>query len=239
MNNLNIILLHGWLLNSKIWVDFKELFPKSIKIATPNLPGYGKNKEIYNTDKDFCLDYFSTINKPSILIGWSYGGLLSLQYAFNEYPHIKKLILLNPNLSISKDNTHLNYKNIIKLKKNLIKDKNKTIKEFLFECCKNSKFSDKEYKILIKKFSKHNFPSNEILINNLDYMVNSNHIHCIKSSCKDILIINGSNDQFTGDEHKTYILNKNIKYESVRGMGHIPFISFKEEVFKIIMDFLN
>jgi len=239
MNNLNIILLHGWLLNSNIWVDFKELFPKNIKIITPDLPGYGRNKEICSEDKDFCLDYFSKITKPSVLISWSYGGLLSLKYVFNKYPYIKKLVLLNSNLSIYKDNTHLNHKNIIKLKGDLIKDRNKTIKEFLFECCKNSEFSEKEYKIIVKQFPKHNFPSNEILVNNLNYMIDSNHIDCIKNSYKDILIINGSNDQFTKNEPKTYISNNNVRYELIKGMGHIPFISFKEKVFKIIMDFLN
>ena len=63
MNNLNIILLHGWLLDSSIWVDFKELFPKNTKVFTPNLPGYGENREIYSTNEDFCLDYFSKITK--------------------------------------------------------------------------------------------------------------------------------------------------------------------------------
>ncbi len=70
-------------------------------------------------------------------------------------------------------------------------------------------------------------------------MIDSNHIDCIKNSYKDILIINGSNDQFTKNEPKTYISNNNVRYELIKGMGHIPFISFREKVFKIIMDFLN
>ncbi len=239
MNNLNIILLHGWLLNSHIWVDFKALFPGNIEILTPNLPGYGISDKVYRTEKDFCLDYFSKINKPSVLIGWSYGGLLSLKYALNKYSYIKKLVLLNSNLNIAKNNTHLNRKNIIKLKNDLVSNRDRTIREFLFECCKNSDFSEKEYKIITKKLSEYNLPSNKILINNLNYMIDSNHLDCIKSSSKDILVINGGNDQFTGDESKIHILNNNVKYKLIKGMGHIPFISFKEKVFKVIMDFVN
>jgi pimeloyl-[acyl-carrier protein] methyl ester esterase len=239
MNNLNIILLHGWLLDSSIWVDFKELFPKNTKVFTPNLPGYGENREIYSTNEDFCLDYFSKITKPSALIGWSYGGLLSLKYACNKYPQIKKLVIINSNLNININNTHLNHKNIIKLKEDLISDRNRTIKEFLFECCKNSEFAEQEYKIIINKLSGYSLPSNKTLIDNLDYMIDSNHMSCISNSHKDILIINGSKDQFTEGILKAHILNSNVKHELIEGMGHIPFIFFKEKVFKLIMSFLN
>ena len=37
MNNLNIILLHGWLLNSHIWVDFKALLSVNTPVSLADI----------------------------------------------------------------------------------------------------------------------------------------------------------------------------------------------------------
>ena len=77
MKKVKIILLHGWLFNSLIWTNFRKKLSPEYDIYSPDLPGYGKNPSIHNNIK-FLDEYISNINDDCVIVGWSYGGLLSL-----------------------------------------------------------------------------------------------------------------------------------------------------------------
>ena len=75
MNNFNIIFIHGWLFDSRIWCNFDKLFTKNHNVKKINLPGYGSNIEKNLNHRDYCKQVFKAIDSPSNIICWSYGGL--------------------------------------------------------------------------------------------------------------------------------------------------------------------
>lgn len=85
-----IILLHGWGMNKTIWAELVVQLPEDVqsRIQCLDLPGYGDNRiDLETYDLTTLTHWLAThINQPSIVIGWSLGGLLAqnLAYAFPE-----------------------------------------------------------------------------------------------------------------------------------------------------------
>ncbi len=96
-----MVLLHGFLENSTMWGEIKEVLVKKYRIITIDLLGHGQTG---------CLGYVHTIEmmaeavevvlhhlkiRKSIFIGHSMGGYVALAFAEKNPDAIKKLVLLN------------------------------------------------------------------------------------------------------------------------------------------------
>ena len=233
MANLDIIFIHGWLFDSRIWHGLDEEFKgfKSVKLM--DLPGYGLNKLSKENHNDFCENLFTSISKKTIVVAWSYGAQLAL-HTYMKYinPDIK-LVLINVNLDIySSENTELNVKNIDQLISNLKIDKNNTIKNFMYECVKKSKYSKYEFKEMVNKFKMNDFPQTKNLIDNLNEMKLIPPLKKISFTLNNVLSINTEKDQFINRTSNT------IPEILIKDLGHIPFISGNKIIYKSIMDFI-
>ena len=114
-------------------------------------------------------------------------------------------------------------------------DRNKAIKNFIFECCKNSPTPISDMKKINKQMLKTKYPSNEVLISNLEEMkVISSDINFKNINYKRIFFIYGQQDQFSKSSNLK--LTENMKV--VERMGHLPFYSSCDEVLESIKSFL-
>lgn len=92
-----IVLLHGWGQNIEMMRSVGDAFVKTHEVVILDLPGYGKSSEppfawsVY--DYTECIyEFLKKIKiKNPILIGHSFGGKISLEYA-SKYD-VKKLVL--------------------------------------------------------------------------------------------------------------------------------------------------
>ena len=233
MNNLNIIFIHGWLFDSRIWRGLDKEFNEFKSVKLIDLPGYGTNKRSKVNHKDFCRKLFSSIEDRTIVVAWSYGALLALDACHEIIASDIKIVLINANLDIhDPNNRELSMKNIDELITNLRLDKNRTIKNFMYECVKHSNQSKQEFKEISSMFKMTDFPSSEILINNLNEMKLFSSNKHIPFKSDNILCINTDKDQFVD--------KKSIAYLEViiKGLGHIPFIYGNKNLYKSIIDFL-
>ena len=233
MANLDIIFIHGWLFDSRIWYGLDEEFKGFKSVELIDLPGYGINKSSKVNHKDFFKNLFTSINNQTIVIAWSYGAQLAL-YTYMKYLNLDiKLVLINANLDMySSNNIELNINNINKLISNIKLDKNNTIKSFIYECVKKSKHSKHEFKEIINKFKMEDFPHTENLIDNLNEMKLIPPFKNISTTLNNVLCINTEKDQFINR-------TSNIVQEIlIKDLGHIPFISGNKIIYKSIMDFI-
>ena len=233
MKNLNVIFVHGWLFDSKIWWGLDNEFTDFKSVYTIDLPGYGENKASKINHINFCKNLLRAIKEQTIIIAWSYGASLILEaYHSLINPNIK-IVLINTNLKIyDSNNKELNINNINKLIINLEKDRSKAIKRFMYECVKNSIKPMDEFKKIINKFEINNFPDNKTLIQNLNDMklfLSSEHISLKNDN---ILCINTDKDQFVDKRDNVYL------EATIKDLGHIPFIHGNKQIFKLIMDFI-
>lgn len=84
----NVVLLHGWGLNSGVWQSVKTLLPERCNLITPDLPGFGTNREFPASYQlaDVVAQLATKVPDNSYVCGWSLGGLLAIALA-KLYPH--------------------------------------------------------------------------------------------------------------------------------------------------------
>lgn len=105
-----LVFLHGLNLNHTIWKNEIEFFDDlGYSILTLDLRGFGKSekpKEKYKIE-NFSKDLNEILNKENIkeiiLVGFSLGGMISLNF-YKQFPKkVKMLILINTAYKFSKD----------------------------------------------------------------------------------------------------------------------------------------
>ena len=99
-NKSPIIILHGWGLRGSVYRKLIELLKqKGHKVFAPDLPGFGHEPLLNNSMKldDYILFVKNFIAekkiKKPIIIGHSFGGRVTVKYAFLYPDEIDKLIL--------------------------------------------------------------------------------------------------------------------------------------------------
>ena len=161
------------------------------------------------------------------------------KYYFSD-KNIKKLVLINCNLNIEKqENNVLNLTNIAALQTSLTIDKKESLKKFMYECVKSSKYYKTEFSYIVKTFTDNSLPDTSVLLENLDDLKASISINCGFDRQEDILLINTEKDHFMSNKETYMINNSLIKEEIIPGLGHIPFISGNNEIYNLIKIFIN
>jgi len=240
MHDSNIIFLHGWLFDRRIWCHLDKFFKNNFNIHMHDLPGYGNNNLLNVSPQKYSDSVFEKAEKDTIIIGYSYGGLLALNSFQNYQKNIKKLILINCNLDIEdQENKTLSLINITALQASLAINKKESLKKFMYECVKNSKYYKTEFSYLIKTFSDNSLPDTSILLENLDDLKTSVSINCGFDKQKDILLINTEKDHLMNNKERYTINNNLVKEEIMPGLGHIPFISGNNEIYNLIRIFID
>lgn len=96
-----IVLLHGFLLSSFIWIDLVPKLSKKNKVVTIDLPGHGKSGCISETHSmelmaevvNYILEENNILNAS--FIGHSMGGYISLAFTEKYKSKVETLVLLN------------------------------------------------------------------------------------------------------------------------------------------------
>lgn len=83
-SGIPIVFIHGWGLNSGVWQPSVELLKDKYQVITVDLPGFGSNTEFelspYSVE-NIARHIHQTINKPTVYVGWSLGGLIATEIA--------------------------------------------------------------------------------------------------------------------------------------------------------------
>ena len=85
----NVAFLHGWGLNRRAWSAVEAQLKRSLPVVECqmlDLPGYGGAADIESADSlvhlaEHCLNQ---IKEPTLLVGWSLGGMVAMQAAILE-----------------------------------------------------------------------------------------------------------------------------------------------------------
>ena len=103
-----IVLIHGFGLDSRIWVKHVEELSKTNKVITYDLRGFGKsslpNGRYSHTEDLNQLLKELNIQKAKI-VGHSFGGEIAVEYALKYPNEVNSLVLISPSLQGVKVNT--------------------------------------------------------------------------------------------------------------------------------------
>lgn len=93
----DIVLLHGWGLNSGVWTSLVDSLSAHFCVHLIDLPGFGVNHTVmpanYELD-DVAGLIEAVLPQNSIVLGWSLGGLIAQHIAARQHVELKHLVLV-------------------------------------------------------------------------------------------------------------------------------------------------
>ena len=107
---LKVVALHGFTGSHQDFEPLKSLINEDqVEIVTPDWPGHGKMKDETDANKYSLESHMEIISKAVgsskrvILLGYSMGGRLALNWALNHPERVQKLILIGASPGIADD----------------------------------------------------------------------------------------------------------------------------------------
>ena len=105
-----LVLLHGWAMSAAAFSELATLLAGDFLVLVPDLPGHGQSSPAAQNDlagfSALLTDWLTALQvEPSALVGWSLGGMLSLQMASDGSPPVQRLVLIGstPKFTIGDD----------------------------------------------------------------------------------------------------------------------------------------
>jgi pimeloyl-ACP methyl ester carboxylesterase len=237
-----IVLLHGFLENKKMWLDYVAFFSENYRVITIDLLGHGESD---------CLGYVHSMEdnanvvhevlehlhiQKAIVVGHSMGGYVGLAFA-ELYPNeINKLVLLNSTSKEDSAEKKLNRTRAIKaVKQNYVNFVSLAIGN-LFS--KNNRIRlEKEIEKVKTEALK--TPLQGIIASLEGMKIRKDRESLLKQNLFPTLLVLGKKDPVLNyDESISQIKNTIVELVSFED-GHMSQIENKEELKKVLTDFFN
>ncbi len=238
-----IVLLHGFLLGSYIWIDLVPILSEKNKVIIIDLPGHGKSGCIAETHTmELMAEVVNSILEKNNIeqasfIGHSMGGYISLAFAEKYKSKIKTLVLLNSTTKDDSPERKINRERAIKIIKHN--------KEAFINMAITSLFPEKNKKQFISEielFTKEalHFPTKGIIAAIKGMKNRIDRTSVLKSFKGKKYLICGENDPIVPfSEVKKIAIKSNTTLKNVES-GHMSVNENIDEIIKIMhfIDFL-
>lgn len=247
-NGPDVVILHGWGMHGGLWGSFKDLLVKHFRIHTLDLPGFGFSKDIKS---EFTLevfsqvveDYIKKVEGPVTLIGWSLGGLITLNILKRKNIDVDKVVLIatTPCFTKKLDWTNALEQNVFDgFAKDLQNDYKKTLKRFLSLQTRGSGLAREDLRELNKKLNERGAPELEALKSGLNILSNADLRNAHKNEIPAMIVL-GEKDTLVPVAVKSEFENmfSNLETLILDKTGHAPFISKAEICAEQIKNFIN
>lgn len=168
----DLVLLHGWGLNSGVWEQIVHPLADHCRVTLLDLPGFGRNagQLPQRYDIESVSDLVCEHLPPKCsLLGWSMGGLVAQKVAIKLGHHLDKLILVasSPRFPQQKDWYGIKPEVLQMFEAQLERDFNKTLDRFLAIQALGSPSSRSDIRIIREQVQKFPTPDETALRNGL------------------------------------------------------------------------
>jgi len=246
----DVVLLHGWGMHGGLWGRFSDLLAENFRCHIIDLPGYGYSKDSNN---QFTLDsitkdiedYINYIDRDVVIIGWSLGGLITLNLLQRKKININKVVLIATTPKFTKDN-ETNWSSAMEQEVfdnfavDLQDDYKKTLKRFLSLQTRGSELARDDLRVLNQKLTERGEPNLGALKNGLNILSNTN-LRSENQEKTPAMLVLGEKDTLVPVEVKLEFnkMFSNIEQLVLEKTGHAPFISKPEICAEQIKNFIN
>ncbi len=244
--NEQILLIHGWAMNSGVWTDIAmalaQDYPLKL-ICAVDLPGYGHSAECspaqYSSVALAKMIEPLCSGKRTTLIGWSMGGLIAIDLLSRKKSLFDQLILVSSSpCFIKKDDWHTAVEaNVFtNFAQSLSQDHQVTIKRFLAIQAMGSRTAREDIKTIQKQLLLRGDADIKALQSGLQLLLNEDKRSQLKSiDTIPITLIGGNRDTLIPMQGLEQLAEQeNITLFSILGAGHSSFISHLEEFKQIL-----
>lgn len=237
-----LYLVHGWGLHSKIMHEWGNTLSRWYHVHLLDLPGHGTNLQQEMPDDIESCNGLVDCLPPGIWVGWSLGGLLTLNIALHRPKKVKNLIMLcsTPCFIHKPQWVYGIEKSILQQFGTSIKqDIKQTILKFIALEVMGSGDEKQQLEYAKQHIFSKPMPSQKTLLSGLKLLQQTNLTEQLKKLTMPSLWLAGRRDRIV----RTAAIKAASKlcggqYHVVKGAGHAPFINHGNELTNYIQDFL-
>lgn len=242
----NLVLLHGWGMNSEVWHAWLPVLEKHYTVTRVDLPGHGRSE--YAPGMDSMASWVSVlldvVPEQAIYIGWSLGGQLALQCALTQPECVTRLVMLaaTPKFVTSDDWQYATDAMVFKaFCQALQKTPERTLERFLALQMRDSEHQKLTLKKMKSLMAAMPVPDYHALEDGLNFLVSNDFRQRLSDLLIDTLWMYGENDVLlpTGIGSATGKLMPNAEYVGIKGAGHALMLSHPETSAAKLLEFLN
>lgn len=235
----SIVFLHGWGVNSGVWNPLVDILASDYSVTTIDIPGYGQNHERmpepYNINS---VSQLITQHLPDncVLVGWSLGGLIAQQIAYEFPEKLKQLILIcsSPKFVKEPDWPGIEIDVLTLFSRQLALDFSKMLERFLMIQAMGSENAKFDVKTIKQNVQQYPNPSKKALVTGLNMLENVDLREQFKQLKMPCHVFLGRLDSLVPSKIanliKTYSPLANV--EIIAKASHAPFISDTQDFAK-------
>ncbi len=228
---IDTVFLHGWAMNSAVWRHCLQAAPDRINPLCVDLPGYGEHRQTGAVTLDqYAEAVAQSLRRPSVLVGWSLGGLVSMAVALRFPDKVLGLVQVatSPRFVQAGDwQTAIDQSVFDQFAASLQKDVGKTIKRFLALQVRATSHSASTVRALQRSIDERGLPSNQALIAGLKILSETDLRAALPKVACPVTWVLGEKDMLVpvtlADVLRDRLPGADIRVAA--GAGHAPFLS--------------
>ena len=245
----DLVLLHGWGLNLRVWDGLAGVLEKSFRIIAVDLPGHGRSEwnPKARTPAEQAWQIHATLSSLSdrySLLGWSLGGQIALDLAAAMPGSVERLVLVatTPRFAAGPDWPHGMPASVLeKMARQLRTNYKRTVNDFLELQVRGSVASEKVLSDLQASLFAHGEAHPKSLVSGLETLESSDlrpMLHLVRAPT---LVIAGQYDRVTlpAASHALAEALPDARYTEIRRAAHAPFLSHTTEFATLVTNFLR
>ena len=222
-------------MNSAVWQRGLQQLPSWINPVTVDLPGYGASAGVGAASLDDYVDHVARqITRPSLLVGWSLGGLVSLGLARRHAQLVLALfqVATSPRFVRAADWLCAIDSGIFEqFAQSLQQDVNRTIRRFLALQVRGTSTSMQTVRQLQRTIDAHGLPESEALLVGLRLLAETDLTAELQALECPLTWLLGDKDALVPVELADRLarLATNADVQRLTGAGHAPMLSHPDE----------
>jgi pimeloyl-[acyl-carrier protein] methyl ester esterase len=260
----DIVLLHGWGLNSGVWDDILPALGAEHRVTMMDLPGHGRSSTVSRqahspgggsagggdrVDSGAILQAMAgqlaaAAPRRAAWMGWSLGGMAALQVASQSPGRVEKLILISCNARFSRcaDWPHaMDPKLIVQFAEELKSDYEGTLHRFLALQLRGSERERETQRSLRRSLMSGGKLDTIALCNGLAVLRDADlRAEFSRIACPCLLVL-GERDTLVpveaGEAMKNILAHARVTV--IAGAGHAPFLSHSSAFLQAVLEFLH
>ncbi len=242
----NLVLLHGWGLNSGVWSAVLPLLSRHFRVIQVDLPGHGANRGLLPDNYDLsslAALVSEVLPDEAILLGWSLGGLVAQQLALRYPNRVRALCLVasSPKFSADDDWPGIDGEVLRGFSGQLRRDADKTLARFLAIQAMGSEQPRQEVRMLRQAIDDNGAPAAAALSGGLDILHQADLRGSLAELKMPTLWLFGRLDSLVPRRAIEPIMSLVPKahLEILPRASHAPFISHPQEFSAALFTFLG
>lgn len=240
----DLVLVHGWGMHRGVWGRTAGQLAASFRLHLVDLPGHGEaSAQRLDSDLAGLAGAIADQVPQAAWMGWSLGGLVTLQALLDRPQHISKAVLVasNPSFVVRPhwpcgvaEDVFIDFASQLK------KDFEGTLNRFLVLETLGSDTAKASLRQLKAELHGGPMPDVHALKAGLSILRDSDYTMALEDMPKDTLWIAGGRDRLVPQQAMRRAAQRSGgRFHRVAGAGHAPFIGHRQEFVTTVTGFLE